>query len=97
MALRKHITVLLAVVAIVLVAALWAEAQQPRSTQGDGFVVQPQWSPVAPVAPTVLSDSDLGFRVLAMRGQTPVGEWVVRINGEWRRVEAGTDPRRQMR
>ena len=68
---------------------IWAHAQSRA--------VVPGWTPVEPVAPTVISDGDIGFRLLGMRGQTPVGQWVVRINGEWKNVEAGGDPHFQMR
>jgi len=37
-------------------------------------------------APTIISGSDLGFRVDKNNGSTPVGTLVVRINGQW--VEA---------
>lgn len=97
---QKTVMIVLASICVVLGAALWAQAQQPqppRQPQGDGFVLQPKWAPIDPVAPTVLSDGDLGFRVLGMRRQTPVGEWVVRINGEWRPVEVGSAPGLQMR
>jgi hypothetical protein len=36
--------------------------------------------------PTVISGSDLGFRVDQHKGNTPVGTLVVRVNGQW--VEA---------
>jgi hypothetical protein len=43
-----------------------------------------------PVSPTVLTGGDIGFRVEGIRGNTPVGTLVVRVNGEW--VEADTAP-----
>lgn len=39
-----------------------------------------------PVPPVVLSGADVGFRVEAYRGTTPVGRFVVRVDGQW--VEA---------
>jgi hypothetical protein len=33
--------------------------------------------------PTVLAGPDVGFRVVRMDGQIPVGQIVVRINGVW--------------
>jgi hypothetical protein len=33
--------------------------------------------------PVVLAGPDVGFRVLRMNGQIPVGQIVVRINGAW--------------
>lgn len=40
-----------------------------------------------PVAPEVFAADDLGFRMTARRGGTPVGQLVVRIDGEWKTVE----------
>lgn len=40
-----------------------------------------------PVDPVVLTGSDLGFRVTAFKRGTPVGQLVVRIDGEWKEVE----------
>ena len=42
-----------------------------------------------PVTPVVLSGADIGFRMTARRGDTPVGELVVRVDGEWKKVEFG--------
>lgn len=41
---------------------------------------------VTPVTPKVMTGSDVGFRVEGLRGSTPVGKIVVKVNGEW--VEA---------
>jgi hypothetical protein len=40
-----------------------------------------------PVPPSVLSGTDIGFRMTARKGTTPVGQLVVRVDGEWREVE----------
>ncbi len=40
-----------------------------------------------PVTPVVLSGSEIGFRMTARKGDTPVGRLVVRINGDWKEVE----------
>jgi len=40
-----------------------------------------------PVDPVVLTGSDLGFRVTAVKRGTPVGQLVVRVDGEWKEVE----------
>ena len=56
------------VVVLALVATRWAYAQ----------VVG-----VNPVTPTVLTGGDFGFRVEGDRGGTPVGELVVKVNGQW--------------
>jgi hypothetical protein len=40
-----------------------------------------------PVTPAILSGADIGFRMTARKGATPVGELVVRIDGAWQPVE----------
>jgi hypothetical protein len=40
-----------------------------------------------PVAPKTFSGEELGFRMTARKGETPVGQLVVRVDGEWREVE----------
>lgn len=40
-----------------------------------------------PVDPVVLSGNDLGFRMTARKRDTPVGQLVVRVDGEWKEVE----------
>lgn len=62
---------MLVVVLAVAVAGVWAAAQV-RQTQ--------------PVPPTVISGADIGFRMEARRGSTPVGKLVVKVDGQW--VEA---------
>ena len=42
-----------------------------------------------PVTPVVLAGPDIGFRMQTQKGNTPVGQLVVRIDGEWRVVEFG--------
>ena len=59
--------VVVAAVAVILIGGLWARAQ-----------VQPNVP-----ALTVLSGGDVGFRVERWEGDTPVGRWVVRNNGQW--------------
>jgi hypothetical protein len=56
------------VIAVLLVAIAWSHAQSLGSQR---------------VTPMVLSGSDIGFRVEAMKGTTPVGRLVVRMNGQW--------------
>ena len=53
--------------------AAWGSAQSHFATQ--------------PVAPVVLSGSDIGFRMHGRKAGTPVGELVVRIDGEWKPVQ----------
>lgn len=43
-----------------------------------------------PVAPKVMTGDDLGFEIFALRGDTPVGRIVVRVNGRW--VAAELEP-----
>ena len=40
-----------------------------------------------PVDPVVLAGNDIGFRMTARKGSTPVGQLVVRVDGEWKEVE----------
>jgi hypothetical protein len=49
---------------------------------------------IQPQTPTVISGSDLGFRVDSRRGNTPVGALVMRINGQWIEVESGVGVKR---
>lgn len=59
----------IAVAAVILVGGgLWARAQvQPPNAS----------------TPTIFSGGDVGFRVERWDGDTPVGRWVVRNNGQW--------------
>ena len=41
-----------------------------------------------PVEPRIFVGDELGFRMTARRGETPVGELVVRVGGEWKAVES---------
>lgn len=40
-----------------------------------------------PVTPVVLSGNDIGFRMTGHKRGTPVGQLVVRVDGEWKEVE----------
>ena len=40
-----------------------------------------------PTPPMVLSGADVGFRVTGRRGETPVGDLVVRVDGQWQKAE----------
>ena len=47
-----------------------------------------------PVNPVVLSGADIGFRMTGRgKGDTPVGELVVRVDGQWKPVEFAFGPR----
>ena len=52
-------------------------------------VAQPS-RPVPPSDPSVLTGSDIGFRIDHFDGSKPVGTLVVRVNGQW--VEPKTAP-----
>lgn len=38
---------------------------------------------MTPVPPRVMSAGDIGFRVVGVRGDTPVGRFVIRVNDRW--------------
>ncbi len=40
-----------------------------------------------PVEPKVFTGDELGFRTMARKGDTPVGQLVVRVDGDWKEVE----------
>ncbi len=40
-----------------------------------------------PVDARVFAGEDVGFRMTARKGDTPVGQLVVRVDGEWKEVE----------
>jgi hypothetical protein len=61
---------------------VWGHAQAPIPP-----LTQPQTS-------TVISGSDLGFRVDGRKGNAPLGTLVVRINGQWVEAEFGTGVKR---
>src|SRR5688572_17619679 len=42
-----------------------------------------QATAVTPVPPRVMTGGDIGFRVVGLRGETPVGRIVVRVNERW--------------
>ena len=58
-----------------LACGAWAYAQ---------VAIAPQ-----PVTPVVLAGPDIGFRMEAQKAGKPVGQLVVRIDGQWRVVEFG--------
>jgi hypothetical protein len=51
-----------------LAGASWGAAQADRVEQ---------------VPPTVLSGSDVGFRIEGRKGSAPVGTLVIRVDGKW--------------
>ena len=68
---------------IVTIGALTSAALGGAAMARGQVAIQP--SPVFP--PVVLSGADIGFRMTARKGTTPVGQVVVRVDGEWREVE----------
>ena len=66
----RHIVPAVIVVAMLFGAGVWGFAQ-----------VMP-----TPTAPVVLSGNDIGFRMVARRGEKAVGQLVVKVDGQW--VEA---------
>lgn len=71
---------------ILTVVALLAVATGCIAGRGMSAQVAQQPSagdPLTLAQPLVLSGPDVGFRVVRMDGEIPVGEIVVRMNGAW--------------
>jgi hypothetical protein len=79
MSLCKRIGLVLIWVVSLVGVAVWAHAQTQRA----------QTQPA-----TVISGSDLGFRVEGRNGTTPTGRLVVRMNGQWVDVESSAGVKR---
>jgi hypothetical protein len=45
---------------------------------------------MSPVPPRVMTGAEIGFRIIGLRGDVPVGRFVVRVNDRW--VEAEVVP-----
>jgi hypothetical protein len=82
MSLHRRIGVVVISVAFLLAGGLWGHAQAPLPP------------PAQAQAPTIISGSDLGFRVDGRKGNTPLGTLVVRINGQWVEAEFGAGVKR---
>jgi len=76
MRLNFRLAMLTVFFAVMLGLAAWSHAQ---------VAVAPR--PINP--PVVLAGPDVGFRMTGAKGDVPVGQLVVRINGEWKVVEFG--------
>jgi hypothetical protein len=89
MSLHTRIALLFPVV--LLAVAAWASAQSPASRQGTARpeIFSQDVRPVVVDPPIVLSGSDVGFRISARKGDTPVGTLVVRVNGQWVEAQVG--------
>lgn len=75
---------LIVLTVFLIVAAVWPSAQVTRPPSETGL------KPMDLVAPTVISGSDLGFRIESNTDNVPVGRLVVRINGRWVDAQVGT-------
>lgn len=75
---------LIVLTVFLVVAAVWASAQVSRPPSETGL------KPMDLVAPTVISGSDLGFRIESNQDNVPVGRLVVRISGRWVDAQVGT-------
>ena len=74
--------ILIALVALLVSAGLWASAQVRGLDSGpDGLNL---------VAPTVIAGNGLGFRVESTKGDIAVGKFVVRMNGRWIDAQVGS-------
>lgn len=72
---------------IVVIATVWATAQtQAPKPPSDRIPL----NRMDLVAPTVISGSDLGFRIESHRNNIPVGKLVVRIKGVWVDAQVGS-------
>jgi hypothetical protein len=77
--LARHLMFACVIAILAFAAGAWASAQPS---------VVPQ-----PVSPVIYSGADIGFRMTQRKGDTPVGELVVRVNGEWKPVQFAFGPR----
>jgi hypothetical protein len=89
MTLRKRSIAVAFWVVSMFAAGMWGQAQapqpprEPRPAPSQG---QPQQK--------VISGADLGFRVDGRKGNTPIGRFVVRIDGQWVEIEESASIRR---
>ena len=75
MAKRKRIALMFAWALSLIIVGAFAHAQTPAQRGA---------------TPTIISGSDLGFRVERQRGDHVYGTFLVRINGEWVVAEPAT-------
>ena len=71
-----------ALLALVIVAALAGILRVSAQSIG-----------TTPVAPHVVTGGDLGFRIEGLRGNTPIGRLVVRVDGKWVEADFGSATR----
>ena len=82
---------------MMLLAVVWVVSIFAAGAWGYAQVPLPQPAPRSPGAteqPTVISGPDLGFRVDGHKGKTPLGRFVVRIDGQWVEIEEAAGVRR---
>jgi hypothetical protein len=81
MSIRARLSLILVWVVSLVTVAILAHAQGAEVPK-----------PIIPVPQVDISGGDIGFRVHGMRGNTPVGSLLVRINGQWVQAEVGKPP-----
>ncbi len=87
----RNAPVLVVVCAVsMLLAGVWAYGEAPLQSPAPRSPQAAQ--PSEPV--TVISGNDLGFRVENRRGNTVIGRFVVRVDGQWLEIEEPTVMRR---
>jgi hypothetical protein len=52
-------------------------------------VATAQVTAIRPIEPRVISGADIGFRVDSLRGATPLGRLVIKVNGQWVETDIG--------
>ena len=48
-----------------------------------------QITAIRPIEPRVMSGENIGFRVDSLRGSTPLGRLVIKVNGQWVETDIG--------
>jgi hypothetical protein len=82
---------------MLLLAVVWVVSMFAAGVWGYAQVPLPQPAPRLPGTteqPAVISGADLGFRVDGHKGMTPLGRFVVRIDGRWVEIEEAAGVRR---
>ena len=72
---RQRYLTLGVLLVVFLTSAAWAVAQALAAR---------------PVPPTIVSGENVGFRIEAVRGATPIGHIVIKQNGQWVAAEIGS-------
>jgi hypothetical protein len=76
------------------VVVLWLVSMFIAGVLGYAQTPLPPRAPRSTEPPTVISGNDLGFRVDARKGNTPLGRFVVRVDGQWVEIEESASVRR---